>query len=209
MAKKPSGRAKAGDDAASARVVIKKYANRRLYNTARSTYVTLDDLAKMVRDGEDFAVFDAKSGEEITHSVLTQIIFEEESKGHNMLPTNFLRQLIRLYGDTLQSVVPTYLDASMEAFAQNQERMRATFGNNPAIQNFEALTRQNMEFFEQAFRLWTPFSAAAPGAVPNGAAEEAPATADSPDQRAEDLDRMQRQLSEMRAQIEKLTRGRE
>ncbi|MEL6773441.1 MAG: polyhydroxyalkanoate synthesis repressor PhaR [Pseudomonadota bacterium] len=190
-------------------MVIKKYANRRLYNTARSTYVTLDDLAKMVRDGEDFAVFDAKSGEEITHSVLTQIIFEEESKGHNMLPTNFLRQLIRLYGDTLQSVVPTYLDASMEAFAQNQERMRATFGNNPAIQNFEALTRQNMEFFEQAFRLWTPFGATAPGAVPNGVAEEAPAKDDNPDQRAEDLDKMQRQLSEMRAQIEKLTRGRE
>ncbi|MEL6197367.1 MAG: polyhydroxyalkanoate synthesis repressor PhaR [Pseudomonadota bacterium] len=208
-AKKPMGRSAAGDDAASARVVIKKYANRRLYNTARSTYVTLEDLSKMVRDGEDFAVFDAKTGEEITRSVLTQIIFEEESKGQNMLPTNFLRQLIRLYGDTLQSVVPTYLDASMEAFSRNQERMRAAFGNNPAMQNFEALTRSNMEFFEQAFRLFSPFAGnATTGAPPNGAA--APETsAEVKDERGGDLDDLQRQLSEMKAQIEKLTSNRD
>ncbi|MEM6945530.1 MAG: polyhydroxyalkanoate synthesis repressor PhaR, partial [Pseudomonadota bacterium] len=134
-AQKTARRKAAVGSAGGDRIVIKKYANRRLYNTARSSYVTLEDLSKMVRDGEDFAVFDAKTGDDITHSVLTQIIFEEEAKGHNMLPTNFLRQLIRLYGDTLQSVVPSYLDASMEAFARNQERMRSAFGANPALQN--------------------------------------------------------------------------
>ena len=105
-------------------IVIKKYANRRLYNTEKSSYVTLDHLAEMVREGQDFVVTDAKSGEDITRSVLTQIIFEEESKGHNMLPTKFLRQLISLYGDSVQGFVPGYLDASMEAFAKNQDFFR-------------------------------------------------------------------------------------
>ena len=112
------------------KIVIKKYANRRLYNTAKSSYVTLDDLSKMVRAGQDFAVYDAKTGVDITRSVLTQIIFEEEAKGHSMLPTNFLRQIISLYGDTLQGVVPSYLEASMETFSQNQDRMRQAFGGN-------------------------------------------------------------------------------
>ena len=105
-------------------IIIKKYANRRLYNTARSSYVTLDHLAEMVREGEDFVVYDAKSGEDITRSVLTQIIFEEEAKGRNLLPVNFLRQLIRLYGDALQGIVPSYLESAMETFSHNQERMR-------------------------------------------------------------------------------------
>ena len=112
------------DAKARAPVVIKKYANRRLYNTEKSTYVTLEHLAQMVRDGEDFIVNDAKTGEDITRSVLTQIIFDEESKGQNMLPTRFLRQLIGLYGDTLQGFVPGYLDASMDTFSKNQEKMR-------------------------------------------------------------------------------------
>jgi len=118
-------------------VIIKKYANRRLYNTSKSCYVTLENLAEMVREGEDFVVNDAKSGEDITRSVLAQIIFEEEAKGHNMLPTNFLRQLIGLYGDTLQSFVPSYLETSMNTFTKNQEEIRdqvnSSFGENPAV----------------------------------------------------------------------------
>ena len=141
-------------------VVIKKYANRRLYNTAKSSYVTLDHLAQMVRDGQDFVVYDAKTGEDITRSVLTQIIFEEEAKGQNMLPISFLRQLIRLYGDTLQGVVPGYLEASMEAFSRNQETLReqvtAAFGANPALANFEQMARSNMEFFENAMLMFAP-----------------------------------------------------
>ncbi|MGF1553721.1 MAG: polyhydroxyalkanoate synthesis repressor PhaR [Paracoccaceae bacterium] len=202
-AARPRARAAQGPGAARP-TVIKKYANRRLYNTARSSYVTLEDLARMVRDGEDFAVFDAKTGEEITRSVLAQIIFEEEAKGRNMLPVNFLRQLIRLYGDTLQAVVPSYLDASMDAFAKNQERMRTAFSNNPAMQNFEAIARSNMELFEQAVRLFSPFAAqsqpAAPARGAPGEGERAPEKGD--------LDEMQRQLREMQAQIERLSRER-
>ncbi|MEO0761890.1 MAG: polyhydroxyalkanoate synthesis repressor PhaR [Pseudomonadota bacterium] len=181
-------------------MVIKKYANRRLYNTARSSYVTLDDLSKMVRAGEDFAVFDARTGEDITHAVLTQIIFEEEAKGRNMLPTNFLRQLIRLYGDTLQSVVPTYLDASMEAFSRNQERMRATFGANPALQNFEAITRSNMELFEQAMRMFTPFPM--PRSPEGGDKPAEPA----PEAGGGDLEALRRQVREMQSKIDSLSR---
>ncbi len=153
------------------KIIIKKYANRRLYNTAKSSYVTLDDLSKMVRAGQDFAVYDAKSGDDITRSVLTQIIFEEEAKGHSMLPTNFLRQIISLYGDALQGVVPSYLEASMETFAQNQERMRRAFGGKPAMANFESMTRDNMEWFEQAMRMFSPFGAAAGDAAAGGAAK--------------------------------------
>ena len=137
-------------------IIIKKYANRRLYNTAKSSYVTLDHLAQMVRDGQDFVVNDAKTGEDITRGVLAQIIFEEEAKGQTMLPANFLRQLIRLYGDTLQGFVPGYLEASMETFARNQEAMREqvrqAFEANPALANFEALARSNMEWFENALQ---------------------------------------------------------
>ena len=191
-------------DKADAPVVIKKYANRRLYNTARSSYVTLDDLAAMVRAGEDFAVYDAKTGEDITRSVLTQIIFEEEQKGRNMLPPNFLRQLIRLYGDALQSVVPGYLEASMEAFSKNQEQMREAFRANPAMANFEAMTRQNMELFQQTLRMFTPFPTG-PRHEPGPPAEPAPEHQEEP-RRGEDLDRLERQLREMQAQIERLSR---
>jgi polyhydroxyalkanoate synthesis repressor PhaR len=211
---------KRDEKAAPDRIVIKKYANRRLYNTAKSSYVTLDDLAKMVREGADFAVFDAKTGEDITRSVLTQIIFEEEAKGHNLLPTNFLRQLIRLYGDALQSVVPSYLDASMDAFSKNQERMRAAFTANPAMQNFESLTRSNIEWFEQAMRMFSPF-----GVPPGGGAqgtqgggesagreaeeksEEKPQAGRSDTDLSSDLDALQRQLREMQTQLAKLTEG--
>ncbi len=142
-------------------VRIKKYANRRLYNTATSSYVTLDYLAQMVRNGTEFTVEDAKTGEDITRSVLTQIIVEEESKGQNMLPINFLRQLISLYGDNLQFLVPRYLEQSMESFAKNQEQMRSymkdSFGGMFPLDRFEEMSKQNMGFFEQAMRMWNPF----------------------------------------------------
>ena len=192
------------------KIVIKKYANRRLYNTAKSSYVTLDDLAKMVRAGDDFAVYDAKSGDDITRSVLTQIIFEEEAKGQSMLPTNFLRQLISLYGDALQGVVPSYLEASMQTFAQNQERMRQAFGGNAAMANFETMARGNMEWFEQAMRMFSPFGAGA-GAGAGRDASDRPAADDTkaPPDLSEDLDQLQRQLAEMQSQLEKLTRGKD
>jgi polyhydroxyalkanoate synthesis repressor PhaR len=151
-------------------VVIKKYANRRLYNTGTSTYVTLEDLAEMVKKGEDFTVQDAKSGEDITHPVLTQIIFELENKdGQNMLPVPFLRQLISFYGDQMQMIVPSFLEQSMIAFAKEQERFRAqmksAMGKSPMdmmkittpIKALEEQTRRNMEMFQNAMRLFTPF----------------------------------------------------
>ena len=182
-------------------IIIKKYANRRLYNTAKSSYVTLDHLAQMVREGEDFVVNDAKTGDDITRSVLTQIIFEEEAKGQNMLPTNFLRQLIRLYGDTLQGFVPGYLDASMDTFARNQEKMRdqvrSAFDANPAIANFEAMTRSNMEWFENTMRMFTPFAASqTPPPEP---------VANDEDKDGE-LDALKDQLAQMQEQLSELVR---
>src|ERR1700758_4931079 len=137
-------------------VVIKKYANRRLYNTQTSSYVTLDHLALMVKEGTEFEVQDARSGEDITRSVLTQIIFEEEAKGQNLLPIKFLRQLIRFYGDSLQAFVPGYLDMSMESFAKHQDEMRRrmaeAFGGGG--QALDALTRQNLALFERTMRMF-------------------------------------------------------
>jgi len=197
------------------KIVIKKYANRRLYNTAKSSYVTLDDLAKMVRAGQDFAVYDAKTGEDITRSVLTQIIFEEEAKGQSMLPTNFLRQLIALYGDVLQGAVPSYLEASMEAFAQNQERLRQAFGGSQAMANIEAMTRGNMEWWDQAMRMFSPFGATPGGKAPERPAQPAEAARDKSEkggraaspERGDDLDDLQRQLAEMQAKLDRLTSG--
>ncbi|GMG84820.1 hypothetical protein LNKW23_40360 [Paralimibaculum aggregatum] len=193
-------------------IIIKKYANRRLYNTAKSSYVTLEDLSQMVQGGEDFQVFDAKTGEDITRSVLAQIIFEQEAKGQNMLPTNFLRQLIRLYGDALQSVVPGYLDASMEAFSRNQERMREAFGQNPAMASFETLARSNMEFAERAMRMFGPFGApgaagGAPGAGQEPGAGGAPSGGSGPADIGSDIEALQRKLAEMQAQLQSLGGG--
>src|SRR4051794_39838156 len=144
-------------------VVVKKYANRRLYNTESSSYITLDNLADMVRLGRDFAVYDAKSGEDITRSVLTQIIVEEEGKGQNLLPINFLRQLISFYGDNLQVLLPRYLDQSMELFARNQEQMRNymrdTFGGMFPFGRFEEMGKQNLVLFQQAMKMFNPFKA--------------------------------------------------
>lgn len=142
-------------------VTIKKYANRRLYNTATSSYVTLDHLSQMVKDGTDFVVYDAKSGDDITRQVLTHIIVEEESKGQNLLPISFLRHLISFYGDSLQGLVPSYLEQSMASFAHNQENMReymsdAMTGLMP-FKNFEEMSKQNMAIFENAMKMFTPF----------------------------------------------------
>ncbi len=176
--------------------VIKKYANRRLYNTATSSYVTLDFLADMVKNGEDFVVFDAKSGEEITHSVLTQIIFEEESKGQNLLPIQFLRQLIKFYGDSLQSFVPSYLELSMDSFSRNQDdlrkRMLDTFGNAPGYSMFEDSVRKNMELYSQAMKMFTPMS----GVYAGGAKEKT----EDPGQ----IDDLKSQLAALQDKLEQL-----
>ena len=155
-----------GEQKALPPIVVKKYANRRLYNTETSSYVTLDDLAAMVRDGRDFVVYDAKSGEDLTRSVLTQIIVEQEGKGQNMLPTSVLRQLIGLYGDNLQSLVPRYLEAAMASFAQQQEQMRDTLSKTmggfmpfPAgVPNMQEVSKQNIAMMERAMSLFTPFA---------------------------------------------------
>ena len=146
-------------------ITIKKYANRRLYNTGTSSYVTLEDLAKMVKAGEDFVVYDAKTGEDITRSVLAQIIFEQENKeGQNLLPINFLRQLIRFYGDSMQMLVPRYLEASIESLTREQEKFRQqiaqAFGTTAfgPLGPLEDQVRRNMEMFQRTFAMFTPFA---------------------------------------------------
>jgi polyhydroxyalkanoate synthesis repressor PhaR len=179
-------------------VVIKKYANRRLYNTQTSSYVTLDHLAAMVKDGTEFEVQDARTGEDITRSVLTQIIFEEEAKGQSLLPIKFLRQLIRFYGDSLQTFVPGYLDMSMESFTKNQGAMRdriaeALGGGNQMIEN---MTRQNLQLFENAMAMFTPFGA---GAGKSEAAKAKPAASQSDEvaDLKEEMEAMRKQLAEL------------
>lgn len=158
------GRTRRGPDEPT---VIKKYANRRLYDTGRSSYVTLDDLCEMVQEGHDFVVYDAKSGEDITRSVLTQIIVEQESRGENLLPTNFLRQLIGFYGDNIQSFVPNYLEQTLDVFVKNQEQLRGQINKSlegvsmfPGVSSLEEMNKKNMEMFEQAMKMFSPFTAA-------------------------------------------------
>lgn len=161
------GKIEAETPAASKPAVVKKYANRRLYNTATSSYVTLDELSQMVRKGEEFVVFDAKTGEDITRSVLTQIILEEDSKGRNLLPIGFLRHLIGYYDDSLQSFLPRYLELSMENFARHQDQMRGyveqTFGRFFPLTQLEDMTRQNMALFQRAASMFRPFPPGAEG----------------------------------------------
>ena len=201
----------------AAPVVIKKYANRRLYNTATSAYVTLDHLSQMVKDKTDFVVYDAKTGDEITRSVLTQIIFEEESKsGQTLLPIPFLRQLISFYGDSLQGVVPQYLEMSMTQFARNQDQMRRymqnAFGFNP-FQQFESMGKQNMAMFENAMRMFNPFGTAPGSAPPGGPASPPPAAnGQEPARPAETaapsgdaaIDDLKRKLDELQSQLAEL-----
>ena len=189
-------------------ITIKKYANRRLYNTATSSYVTLDHLSQMVKDGTDFAVFDAKTGENITRQVLTHIIVEEESKGQNLLPINFLRHLISFYGDSLQSLVPQYLDHSMGSFARNQEQMRhymsdALDGLMP-FQQFEEMGKQNMALFENAMKMFTPFMGdQSKGAEKKSSPESQPSKKD--DEAAEEnLEKLRGQLEAMQQQLNQL-----
>jgi polyhydroxyalkanoate synthesis repressor PhaR len=178
-------------------VVVKKYANRRLYNTESSSYITLENLAEMVREGRDFVVYDAKSGDDITRSVLTQIIVEEEGKGHNLLPTTFLRQLIGFYGGSMQNLVPTYLDHAMSVFAQQQEQMRTTMqktmGSLFPFGNIEEVSRQNMAMMERAFSLFSPFY--------RSEADEAPAEPASQEIESlrSEIDRLKRELEASKA----------
>lgn len=201
-------------------VVIKKYANRRLYNTETSSYVTLEHLCQMVKEGRDFVVRDAKTGEDITHSVLTQIIFEEESKsGQTLLPINFLRQLISFYGNGLQAVLPGYLEATMEMFSRNQDQYRDYLQQHfaPAkafAASFEDMARQNMAAFERATRMFSPFGrndefGAEPAAKPGAAAkpDAAPQSTMGEDPAAAALKALREQLNAMQAQIDSLTKG--
>jgi polyhydroxyalkanoate synthesis repressor PhaR len=195
----------------TAPVVIKKYANRRLYNTATSAYVTLDHLSQMVKDKTDFVVYDAKTGEDITRSVLTQIIVEEESKGgQTLLPIPFLRQLISFYGDSLQGVVPQYLEMSMMQFARNQEQMRSylqnAFGFNP-FQQFESMGKQNMAMFEKAMRMFNPFGTGQPGAPAQANGQE-PAKPETPAAASNDaaIDDLKRKLDELQGQLAELSK---
>ena len=194
-------------------VTIKKYANRRLYNTGTSTYVTLEDLASMVKAGEDFLVYDAKSGDDITRSVLTQIIFEQENKdGQNLLPVSFLRQLIRFYGDSMQLLVPRYLELSIDTLSKEQDRLRqqlsSAIGVNPLVAPFEQHIRRNIDLFEKAFTMFTPFARRddEAGGETKPVAEAAPAPAAAAAPAAGELDELKNQLSAMQKKIESLSR---
>ncbi len=184
-------------------VVVKKYANRRLYNTESSSYITLENLAEMVRKDRDFVVYDAKTGEDITRGVLTQIIVEEEGKGNALLPTNFLRQLIGFYGDNVQSAVPRYLEQAMSSFARQQENLRATMQKTlgPFLPpGMEDMGRKNMEMMGRAMNLFTPFHREDEEAPPAGGAQEY--QEEIMNLRGE-VERLQQQLAQLRAKSKK------
>lgn len=200
-----------GDPEKGAKVaVVKKYANRRLYNTASSSYVTLDELCQMVREGHEFLVYDAKTGDDITRSVLTQIILEEDAKGRNLMPIGFLRQLIGLYDDNLQAVVPRYLEVSMENFARHQEQMRSymeeTVGRFFPIKQletmnpFEDIARQNIALFQKAASMFNPALEPGDGGGIEPTRAPAPADADA------DAEQLGREVRELKAEMEKLQR---
>lgn len=182
----------ANDSKSSGTVIIKKYANRRLYNTSTSSYITLDHLAQMVKDNVEFQVIDAKTGADLTHAILTQIIMEEESAGEQMLPTTFLRQLISMYGNSMQAFLPGYLEASMEHFRENQAKMRKaieeSIGSNPIAQ----IAQRNMEMFKAAAAAFVPGAVASPEAKPAG--------------ESDDLDALRKQMAEMQQKLEQLSK---
>jgi polyhydroxyalkanoate synthesis repressor PhaR len=193
-------------------ITIKKYANRRLYNTGASAYVTLEDLAELVKKGEDFVVFDAKTGEDITRSVLAQIIFEQEGKvGQSLLPITFLRQIIRFYGDSMQMLVPSYLEFSIERFANDQQKFRdqiaKAFGAGPGRQMFDSMeeqTRKNMAVFNQALAMFNPFVAQEKSDV----AAKPAASGAKPANEAAEIDNMKTQLVELQKRLDELARKR-
>jgi polyhydroxyalkanoate synthesis repressor PhaR len=193
-------------------VVIKKYANRRLYNTETSTYVTLEDLAKMVRSDRDFVVYDAKNGDDLTHAVLTQIIVEQEGRegGQALLPIPFLRQLIRFYDDSIARMVPSYLQFSLEHLVKEQSKFREQFASaftNPAaaFEFYQSQARQNMAMFEQAMSMWTSFGSAAGG--PKAGPFDASKPADTSGTNRDELTELKAQLSAMQQKIEKLSQS--
>jgi len=187
-------------------ITIKKYANRRLYNTGTSTYVTLEDLATMVKSGEDFLVYDAKTGDDITRQVLAQIIFEQENKaGQNLLPTTFLRQLIRFYGDSMQMLVPRYLEQSIDTLTREQEKFRTqmtqAFGGIGAFGPLEEQVRRNMELFQQTFSMFKPFTTPrrTDATTPDKPADDAPKSAD-------DMETLRRQMKEMQEKLDRMAK---
>jgi polyhydroxyalkanoate synthesis repressor PhaR len=194
-------------------ITIKKYANRRLYNTATSSYVTLDHLAEMVKEGAEFVVTDAKTGEDITRSVLTQIIVEQEGKGQNLLPIKFLRQIIGFYGDSLGGLLPRYLEGSMEAFSQNESHMRRamqdTFKGLFPMTRLEDMGKQNMALFENAMKMFNPFGTM--GGTSAGGAPRTPAQPSAPQNappaKSDDIDALRSQLNAMQSQLERLVKG--
>ncbi len=196
--------------------VIKKYANRRLYNTATSTYVTLDDLSVMVKSGQDFLVYDAKTGEDITRSVLTQIIFEEENKGsQNLLPINFLRKLIRFYGDQMQGFVPGYLDFSLDNLMKEQDKIRkqmldgmglGNLGVSDNLKSMEDQAKHNMAMFSDAMKVFNPFAAMMAGSMADAAPAAKPAPKPSPTASKDDLQALKDQLAAMQQKIDNIGR---
>ncbi len=188
-------------------VIIKKYANRRLYNTDTSTYVTLEDLAEMVRSERDFVVYDAKTGEDLTHAVLTQIIVEQESRGTNLLPIRFLRQLIRFYGDSMQRLVPSYLEFSLDSLTRQQEEYRRRFAHVFGTAAFEAMqdqVRKNFVTFERALGLFSPFAAVdeAKSAAAEGAKREEP----QPNKSDDEIANLKAELSAVKDRLDELSR---
>jgi polyhydroxyalkanoate synthesis repressor PhaR len=198
-----------GAEAQGEPIVIKKYANRRLYNTGESKYVTLDDLSEMVRAGTDFVVLDAKTGDEITRSVLTQIIFEQESKGQSMLPVQFLRRLIRFYGDQMQGFLPPYLEMSMESFSKAQEQMRENmsraFGATTPMAAFEEQAQRNMALFQQAMKVWAPFAAGTMPGMPGMPGMPKASDEDESDKDAQ-LIELRRQMEAMQKQLDQMAK---
>jgi len=183
-------------------VTIKKYANRRLYNTGTSTYVTLEDLASMVKNGEDFLVYDAKTGDDITRSVLAQIIFEQESKaGQNLLPATFLRQLIRFYGDSMQMLVPRFLEQSLQTLTQDQDKFRSQMTSAFGMGAFAPLDeqiRRNMELFERTFSMFKPFTGTA--------ARKDDGTAVEPAKESGEIDDLRKQMKDMQEKLERMSK---
>src|SRR5579859_2937007 len=186
------------------RIIIQKYANRRLYNKATSSYITLEDLSKMVKHGVDFEVRDAKSGEDITRKVLTQIIFEEEGRGQNLLPIQFLRQLIGFYGDRMQAFLPSFLELSLDSFIRQQERMREqmTQVNPPSMGVFDEQIRQNMILFNRAMKMFTPFAFRPEETAPPPPPPAKPAKDD------DTLAELKKQMAAMQEQLAALSKNR-
>jgi polyhydroxyalkanoate synthesis repressor PhaR len=191
-------------------VIIKKYANRRLYNTDTSTYVTLEDLAEMVRSERDFVVYDAKTGEDLTHAVLTQIIVEQESRGTNLLPIRFLRQLIRFYGDSMQRLVPSYLEFSLDSLTRQQEQYRRRFAHAFGTTAFDAVqeqVRKNFATFERALGLFSPFSGVDGGELKNDHAPSGQSLIEGPRPSSDDeIANLKAELNAMQERLEQLSR---